>query len=1169
MAPFFLMPRVFEFEMMPREDVIAAERMPQLRAFLKTLGIELPEPGSGSTTNVPPVIVPISLRWRVSPQIGIPRVPFEVWLRPLGRNRPDRELPIADVNVAGETYITWGNLPLIELEVHAIPAPGSGLRLQALDDHLEPIVGEEVLLNGPGHVRFHTPNICGLWANGSGMVSGFLVTTMADYANDGGWQLIETVGLPVKLGETPEPVYDAREQGYVTQPKPGLDAARDRLIIGMLMALDPPSTAPDGLPVPGWPVPDLDELMSAMRDAPDSPVQLILEMLNTVDPSSFEQAQIDYRRTIPTDGFSQPGTGVASEPGEAEVPVSPMALITAGTDNWTSLSLGFGTTNFATIERDNPDIVQPSGLPRPAFDFMVTATYHLPFGLKLELAAIASLARVLPIPPNLLAAETYQLQRPVVRDGLYSEDVSLRWQRLPRQAPPHGYVLAIRQGGGTPEILNERQTSTSFTPFLPAQRPDGDLDDEFFVRFVDTLREVPFTGSRTDTYLAAALDVFGRWSAWRVANYTLNSAAPLRPQILGAKFNLNVAAAIGRSIPADLEIEVAWDWEDRSPQEIQLVGTFYDPAGSPPASAPGGLQIAAGGPFLAPISITFSAAGVPSLSAGSGSVVELPPEPDDGESRRYQVVLIGYTADFTSVSRLAYAVYARGREQVNPGVFSDFAPPASARLSDPLPADVPFVPPVIQWTALPDSTGMARARLTFPAVPHAAGYIVYEASETALRELAGLSAPADTDLIARATEVRAIAGTPAALDAFSRVSRAVFPGPAAEVSLPGTVDGLYLYTVASVTAEQVESARSEPLFVAVSRRLTPGTPRLRARAKADGVHIRVEGVPGPPIAGVALFRTQSEVLKVEPDLMGPPVVDADDPAWTVADNVFTLTDVVTPGWRPYYYRAVAFGPNDPTNGRLPGRSGPSGAVDVIIPPPDAPDLQLIEQEMTVDGTLVRIQVRSLAETRVTPLGVHRIEFLTVDRSTPAPTVTEHARANLDVIPAIPATPVEAVGTVTRGPKDTTGRWLYESYVPAGEDEVVVRMIDPLGRVTEQRAALTTLLPGPDLTGFDGRAILYLLTVRARSSAPINIPIFGAYEIALFNITGGANTLMAAAPLHNTGTTRTFGSFWRSGPDADGRHTYTITVAITPGSVNRVRVRLTDPLGQFSDIEGDI
>ena len=467
---------------------------------------------------------------------------------------------------------------------------------------------------------------------------------------------------------------------------------------------------------------------------------------------------------------------------------------------------------------------------------------------------------------------------------------------------------------------------------------------------------------------------------------------------------------------------------------------------------------------------------------------------------------------------------------------------------------------------------MARARLTFPAVAHAAGYVVYEASETALRDLAGLNAP-NGDLITRATEVLNIAGTPAAVDAFARVQREVFSAPVAEVRLPGTVDGLYLYTVASVTAEQVESERSAPMLVAVSRRITPGTPRVRARAEVDGVHIRVEGVPGTPTAGVALFRTQSDVLAVELDLMGPPVVDVDSPAWTVTENVFTLTDAVSPSWRPYYYRAAAFGPNDAANGRLPGRSAPSSAIDVLLPPPDPPDLQPIEQLMTASGTLVRIHVRSLAETRVTPLGVHRIEFLTLDRSVPVPTPTLHARADLNVIPAIPASPVEAAGTVTRGPRDVNGRWLYESYVPVDDDEVIVRMIDPLGRVTEQRAPITTTPPPPpppDLAGFNGRAILCLMTVQVRSSEPINVPFFGSYKLELFNITGGANTLMASAQLHAIGTTRTLGQFWRSGgPDADGRFIYSITLTIIPGSVQRVRVRLTNPVGESSELEGDV
>jgi hypothetical protein len=1153
---------------MLREDVVEAKRMPELLAFLQTLDYRFPQPLHGPTA-VQQVVAPISLRWRAASQIGLPRVPFEVWRRPLTQPGPQRNLPI-NVTVTTQSTIRWGGLPLIDLEFDAIPATNSSLTLLALDDFLAPIVGEQVSVNTSRRVRLHTPNICALRVTGNGKLSNFVVTTMEDFANDGGWELIETVGLPFHLNETPEKDYDSREQGFPWLPKSGLEAARDRLTIGLLMALSPSSLAPDGLPAPDWPRPDLDELMTLMCKNADSPLQLVHEMLAAVDPSSFEKAQIHYRHSLPTKGFGQPGTGISSEPGEAMLAVSPLVLLSAATDSWTALSLGFGTTTFSPRWNEDTNAAEPKRLLRPTFDYMVSATYHLPFGFKTNLAAIASLSRTLPVAPLAFTAQRYHRHRPFLRDASYGEDAELRWLRLPRAVTPHGYAVAVRPGGGAPEVLNEKQTSTSFTPFLPAQRTDGDLDEEALVHFIDTMRSVPFTGSRTDTYLAAALDVFGRWSDWRVTDHTLDASAPLRPQLLGAKFNLNVPAASARIIPADLQFELVWDWEDRSPQEIQLAGVFYDPTSTPPVAPPNGLQRRMGGPLFPMPSIHFSAAGIPSLSAGVGTVTELSPQPDDGEIRRYQVVLTGYTADFTSRSRLAYAIYARGLERVNPAVLSDFCPPALARVNDPLPAVVPVIPPVINWTALPDATGTARARLTFPSIPYAVGYIVYEASETALRELAGLEAP-NGSLITRATEVLAIATTPAAVDAFSRVNRQPVTAPVAEVSLPSTVDGLYLYTVASVTAENIESARSAPALVAVSHRITPGAPRLQARVGAGGVHIRVEGVPGPPIAGVALFRTSSQILVSELDLMGPPIVEMDSPAWTVMDNVFTLIDTALPSWRPYYYRAVAFGPNDPSNGRLPGRSVASGVIDVMIPPSDPPDLQAIEQLVLTNGALVRIRVRSLAETRVTPLGVHGIEFLTVNTSTPIPVQTRHAASPLNLIGTLASPPVETVGIVTRGARDGDGRWLYESYVPTGDAEVIVRLMNPLGRVTEQRAVLSTTPPGPDLTGLDASAINNLLNVRVLSKAPITVPIVGAFQLDLFDITGGANTLLASAKLHNIGTTPVVGSFWRSGPDADERHTYSITLNITPGSVNRVRVRLTmtEPFGDFSELEDSV
>jgi hypothetical protein len=332
MAPFFLMPRVFESEMMLREDVVSAERMSLLRAFLKTLGIELPQLAPGTTVSQA-IFAPVSLRWRVSPQIGVPRVPFEVWRRPLEKRGPHRSLPIT-VTVTTESTVEWGAQPLIELVITATPAAGGTLRLQALDDHLDPIVGEQVLVSAPQPVRFHTPNMCALRVTGNGTVSNLELFPMADYANDGGWELIETVGLPFHLHETPDPVYDSREQGFPSALRPGFEAAQIRLMIGFLMALPPHTTALDGLPAPGWPAPNLGELLVAMRDAPNSPLQLIREMLETVDPSSFDQAQIGYRRSIPTPGFSQPGTGASSEPGTADLAVGARGLGPAAPQSW-------------------------------------------------------------------------------------------------------------------------------------------------------------------------------------------------------------------------------------------------------------------------------------------------------------------------------------------------------------------------------------------------------------------------------------------------------------------------------------------------------------------------------------------------------------------------------------------------------------------------------------------------------------------------------------------------------------------------------------------------------------------------------------------------------------------------------------------------------------------
>src|SRR4029077_8240845 len=140
-----------------------------------------------------------------------------------------------------------------------------------------------------------------------------------------------------------------------------------------------------------------------------------------------------------------------------------------------------------------------------------------------------------------------------------------------------------------------------------------------------------------------------------------------------------------------------------------------------------------------------------------------------------------------------------------------------ARTNDPLPAAPPAPVPQINWTALPDARGIARAHLTFPSVPLAAGYIVYEASESAIRSACNLGPVPRTGVNAlpdkRVTVLKQNAGSTQAIDSFSRFGARNLPVPEVEGELPSSVEGIYAYTFSSVTSENVESPRSTPTFV--------------------------------------------------------------------------------------------------------------------------------------------------------------------------------------------------------------------------------------------------------------------------------------------------------------------------------------------------------------------
>jgi len=1217
MSNFVLSPRAFDLEIaIPlRDGFLNPERHGELQEIIPDLNIAAP-------------IKPVALRWRLHPErIDMPRTPFQVWRRVQSLDVRLEDLGIPPTTIVATSTIEWERLPLFELRARIRPEPGATMSVEALDDHGETIPGEIVTgVSSENIVRLHRPNICAVRITGRGVVSEFLGLSMVAYANMAGWELIETVGLPFHLHETPVNVYDAREQGLPSDPKSGFEAAHDRLKIGEILYEPPFPTGPGGVLAPGWPAPPPNQVLAEIRDGDLKPLSLLREMFENVSPGDPARRQFTFAHQV-TDlrGFHQPGGGISTDPANVDLPVASLILLSVATDTWSALVLGFGTTDFPLFRILQGPFLEPKRAFQLVYDYMVTFSLELPFGLHVDYAALAAIALpTLPAPAN-FHAQRHLKNRPQDRDGQASVDVELRWSRPERQNSPHGYVIGLLEGGGPPQVLNEPRLGIGFTPFIPVtipedvpvRNPADRLSNEVFASFVDHLRRVPFEVSRTDTYLAAALDVFSRWSEWSRIDHVVATEAPAQPRILKAQFNLNTGMVTpgSRSIPATLVAEVVWDWQDRSPREIELVGQFYDSAVGLPATVPIGIQIRqsligttpAGIRFVlppdGPLNETPTSYG---LTSTSTPPVMLPPAPSDGEARRYRITIDNMRVNFATAARLTYAIYARAKEKRNDSLFSGYTEPKTVVVYDPLPAVVPTVSPVLRFAALPDANGIARFKMDLgAAIDHATGYVAYEASESALRAAAGLGPPTSTDLVARATELQVFASSLRARDLFARVSTQPFASPQFELSLPGALDGFFVYFCTTLTENQVESEPSGVIFVAVPNRITPGAPSLqvrRVRNTTPGsepppgfhrIHVRVEPGVGPPPAGVELYRTRSKLLSEDIDAMGPPVADQADAGWTVIFReepdlshipvAFTREENVPSSWFPYFCRSVAFGEKNPGNGILPGRSLPSPAINISLPPDEPPDLQSIVLDMSSDRSLFRVRVRSSAEIRITPLGTHRMIIFTVRRVAPTPEEfeagglsslireTEHVRTALPSIAEI-TTPAETPGAITRSDLDSNGRWQYQSFVPTDDDEVVVRLIDPLGRISEQKALLIEppLPIPPDLVDLRGVAVVFWLRVTFRSAAPVTQPPRGAYILELFNDDGLTPIRLDIARLHEIETGPQFGRFSRTpAPDPEGRYTYGIIRNMFSGLVSRVLVRLTDPDGLTSELRSAV
>jgi hypothetical protein len=1153
--------------------------------------------------NVPSGKRAAALRWRINPWLGIPRQPLKVFSRAKSFAMPQYGLPFFTGNslIPFPMVQEWGRTPLMEVIVSLTPNVGQTITIQALDHRLELITGESVSVSRPFSTtsvpikaRLRAPNICAiLLTGGTGSLQRIDGTTMDAFISDSRWVLQETVGLPFAANEVTPAVYNTAAIQGKSNGHLGSVAAIERLTEAKSIYTPPPTSRPSGTIAITWIEPTPNDVMSELKTGSNSLWAHLKQMLIDTAPGSPQQntPQMDYRGSVTVASFRQPGQpDDPNQPGRMDLGIAGLTILAAATDPWTALGLGFGTTMFPT-EVTPPDVpriiadevglvgvaaadvsLAPITLPEIDSDYMVTGQFKLSTTNTVELAAVGSLVRFAVAPPIQLMATTARRHRPMVRDQASSEDVELTWQRVGGSLRPHQYALGI-QVDNTLSVLNAARPgfNTGFIPYVPSLRLDGVPESQSTVSFVDNVRPVPLTGQRTDTYMVAAQDVFGRWSTWAEAGHIIKAdPPPTPPLLLGASIALKNPKGVGRQVISDVEITFAWDWADRSPRLMEFVGRFFDASQSPPTTIPKGMSTTPVPTGLeAPITLQFNTITNPPVSTPSGgpSVVLLAVQPGDGDVRRYKMTMSGVTLDFGAASRLAFAAWARVTLAVDApfNSFGPYAGPVVARTNDPLPAAAPTVVPEINWTALPDAMGIARASLKFPVVPLAAGYVVYEASEAAILSALGQPQPpksgVGSSIGERAIKLKSVAGQTGAMDAFARLRTQNLKSPAVEIELPGATDGLYAYTFTSVTKENVESPRSAVTLVAVPRRTVPGVPSLRVKPEGAGVRVRVVPGSGPPPARIALHRTTSTATLSDVDLMGPPLKDGGVPPWTIEPSgAWTLFDDVAPSWRPYYYRAAAIGAEDAVNGKRAGRSGPSAVLDVLVPPTTPPDLTALTVAKSPNGTLIQVQFRSSADIRISPAGGHRVQVSTIDRTGPVPKETVSAQGTLSTLAMRANPPVQAVGAITRGDRDTTGRYMYEAFVPFGAQEALVRMIDPLGRSSVLRVALE-----PDLVGLLASSAQATITAFVKSNSPITAPPSGAFVLELFqelaDPTKPTIKLVTSAALHTISTTPVPGQFWRSGPDADGRFTYSCTFGFSPGVViDSVSARLTNPLG---------
>jgi hypothetical protein len=1081
--------------------------------------------------------LPMSLRWNMHPEYGFPRKPFNVYRR---RSTYGGFTPVSLLtdrviisNNLREFNFPEGREMYISVVAVSVTA-GHKLVITPFDRDKRLMTGKSRTAEASGSFIFKCPFTAGFTINGTGTINNIAGISMQAMLVARDWELIQIVGLPFRRGKVGGMGYNGDRQGYIGSLTDAETAALQRLKIGELLFTPPPSCGDPLVPDPVWLPVDASSYLNNLFHAPDSILDLINNCMTLSDDRSYyrQKRQPAYIEKRIINGIHQPG-GSPPKTAEANIPVVGTSLLSVTTESPAALGLGFGTTDFVALSAfTGTGVTEVNTLRASAaaasqvfgYDYMVTCKYIIrpyekfpPLEIfdrmsgNIEFCALSD-DRAVPQPPLNAQVLTLRTNRPENTDLIFTEAVKLRWDK---PLLPQGCGVISSHKNGTSVVLNTEYdffpgAYKNFNTYVPkplSSNPDeqvlpneDDNDNDKFV-LVEPEEPLPFRGSESHKYFVASWDVFGRWSTFVKLNHTAYAPPKQNAGIMSIrmyKTNPGVTSdlsPIDPNVPCTLEIEIGWNWADRTPSKIQLSGLFFNASNSlPPASHPNHFSITSVDVSSPIITISFDPAGNPTTSAGSiFKVTNTSETPTD--LRKVKLVIDNITASFPGGAphAVAYAVYVRGLERVRtvplPEDWSNWSDGYAARMEDPRPPAATTLPATVQFTAMPDATRLGRGKLTWPVAANALGYYVWEASETAVRVILDKYLktqfpgddtkhlkPLTEPLVDRATQLRDLLSETQYQDlcqrCFNKLTREMIIETSVELEIPASSKVLTLYQVSSINTANIESAKSNVVFFAVPQLQKPAPPLLMLRkfkredpvthSVTKGIKVQVLNGNGLIPEGFNLYRTQKMLVGYDIGTKGLPIKEYDSADWqtysmkmpdgAVYNGKFLEEIILNGSWRPYVYQAVAVGQEDLSRGLFRGESDPS-STEIIFLPPDTPPTLVIRSPLLVNANSKVMLLSTSAPFEQIEIGKTIIELhdLGSDNKRTLLKIFEASKTTISTADLAPVTAAVAATwpAITRKATDfTTGITQFSVGVKKSVTRLLIRIIDPLGRATD-------------------------------------------------------------------------------------------------------------------------